>query len=113
MGNRDLTNAFNQFKCDIRRYLRNNSGGTGNPGVGLGDPVTIEEIRDSSTGDTPVFYIQSSGLDTLAVYDPNDTTSPDNGSTIVVDGLGRRYRIISLLEFLQQIVLTFNIFQTA
>lgn len=60
----------------------------------FGANLTKSEIRSSNTA-ADIYQIKDGGAGAIAVYDPDDTTSADNGTTILVQGT-RRYLITAI-----------------
>lgn len=110
-----------KLKCQLVVYINERIGGA-DPGgggsadytelFGLGDPYTLPEARALVNPASKVLYIKDGGVDKFAVFKTGDTTSADNGTTIIVDSStpARRYRLMTGKEFFQQVITAVNIF---
>lgn len=79
--------------------------------LGMGSGVSKAVARTYTSANPTVFMINDLSGDNLAVYDPNDTASADNDSTVIVGANNRRYKIMNVLKALQLISNTTDIFQ--
>lgn len=82
---------------------------TGIVGTGLMNRAyTYEEIRAFTGGSSPLVAYAG---DFVAAYDLNDTTSTDDGETILVDADSRRYKLTSVIELLNKLLSKLDLFE--
>lgn len=94
--------AFNEVDNTLW-YGKGNSGGQatsilniGGPGAYMPQIATIAALRSNTTALTNSvyvrgYYVDGDGGEGIFLYNASDTTSADNGGTIIVDGSSRRW----------------------
>lgn len=62
--------------------------------------ITVAALRATSQGATPQrhYYVTDEGIQKFFLFDYEDTTSADNGTTIVVTTDGKRYKVGSVID---------------
>ncbi len=85
----DLANASDPAKGAA---LNGYDGGTVADVLNTVKPLTDYTVLRAYTGPASIVRITSNGLAGDFKRDPSDTTSADNSGTIIVDGLGRRWK---------------------
>jgi|GEM_PF-5738277 len=78
----EMWQSINSLWCKIRDL--ESLVGTSTPAVSQYSQVTIQELRDADVFTQNSFIIIDEGLEGLFVYDADDTTSTDDGITVLV-----------------------------
>lgn len=114
--NIDATIALEKARCALvgasilLRNAQNNPGGDMSEVIGTEEGYTMAQVRLFDGEEDNVFYVTNAPNGKIAYYNPNDTSSPDNGTTILVDTDGRRYYLLTMLEIFNQLSKSWNIF---
>jgi len=91
VGDFGLTDILNQANAALTAAQNLNSA--------LGPSKTKAQIRTTADA-SPVFTVSDGGPGMLAIYDPADTESADDGTSVLIGTAGKRYKLTSLQSLL-------------
>jgi len=114
MSSRDMLVALERTRCTLFAVgiaLKNANESNQNMSnvIGTNEGYTMDEIRAFEGQEDNVFYVTDAPDGRIAYYNPQDTTSPDDGSSVLVDGDGRRYYLLTVIEIFNQLSKSWNI----